>query len=179
MDDSVSDVMTKDLTSVEPDASVADAAAKMRDADIGAILVIEDDELKGVLTDRDVAVEVTAQNKDPEDVKVSEIASGDVETLSPDDSLDDALRRMREQKVRRLPVVEDGKPVGIVTLGDIAAEREPDSALGEISDAPADHEGSSGDDGDRGKSDDDDDSDDDKDDDDQDDDDDEDADKDE
>jgi CBS domain-containing protein len=134
--DSVRDVMSEDLTSVEPGTSVTDAAKQMRESDIGAILVIEDEELRGLLTDRDIVVKVVAEGRDPDDVEVGDVASDELQTLEPDASLDDALRTMREGKVRRLPVVEDGKPVGIVSLGDVAAEREPDSALGEISEAP-------------------------------------------
>jgi CBS domain-containing protein len=134
--DLVRDVMSEDLKSVEPGASVADAAKQMKESDIGTILVIDDDELRGLLTDRDIVVKVVAEGKDPDDVEVGDVASGDLQTLEPDASLDDALRVMSENKVRRLPVVEDGKPIGIVTLGDVAAEREPESALGEISEAP-------------------------------------------
>ena len=136
MADSVRDVMSEDLKSVEPGTSVADAAKQMKESDIGAILVIDDDELRGLLTDRDIVVKVVAEGRDPDDVEVGDLVSDELETLEPDASLDDALRAMSEHKVRRLPVVEDGKPVGIVTLGDVAVEREPDSALGEISEAP-------------------------------------------
>lgn len=137
MPECVRDVMSSELKTVEPDASVADAAKNMRDSDVGAIPVIDDGELKGLLTDRDIVVQVVAEGKDPDDVKVADIASKDITTLAPDASIDDALRTMRENKVRRLPVVEDDKPVGIVSLGDLAVEREPESALGEISEAPA------------------------------------------
>jgi CBS domain-containing protein len=139
MADSVRDVMSGELTTVEPGASVTEAAQKMRESEIGAILVVDDGQLRGLLTDRDIVVRVVAEKRDPDDVEVGEIASGDLQTLEPDASIDDALRTMREGKVRRLPVVEDGEPVGIVSLGDLAAEREPESALGEISDAPPDH----------------------------------------
>jgi CBS domain-containing protein len=137
MAESVRDVMSTDLKSVEPGASIAEAAKQMRDSDVGAIPVIDDGELKALLTDRDIVVEVVAEGKDPDDVKVDDIASKDLTTLEPDASIDDALRTMRENKVRRLPVVEDDKPVGIVSLGDLAVDREPKSALGEISEAPA------------------------------------------
>ena len=137
MAECVRDVMSSELKSVEPGASVAEAAKQMRDSDIGAIPVIKKDELKGLLTDRDIVVEVVAEGKDPDDVKVEDIATKDLTTLEPDASIDDALRTMRENKVRRLPVVEDDKPVGIVSLGDLAVDREPESALGEISEASA------------------------------------------
>jgi len=137
MPECVRDVMSTELKTVEPDASVAEAAKNMKESDIGAVPVIEDGKLRGLLTDRDIVVEVVAAGKDPDDVKVSDIATSDLKTLEPDASIDEALKTMREGKVRRLPVVEDDKPVGIVSLGDLAVEREPKSALGEISEAPA------------------------------------------
>jgi CBS domain-containing protein len=137
MAECVRDVMSTELKTVEPSAKVSEAAGKMRDSDVGAIPVIEDGELRGLLTDRDIVVAVVAEGKDPDDVKVGDIASGDLTTLAPDASIDEALKTMREGKVRRLPVMEDDKPVGIVSLGDLAIEREPKSALGEISEAPA------------------------------------------
>ena len=137
MAECVRDVMSTELKTVEPSTKVSEAAGQMRDSDIGAIPVIEDGKLCGLLTDRDIVVAVVAEGKDPDDVKVGDIASGDVKTLAPDASIDEALKTMREGKVRRLPVMEDDKPVGIVSLGDLAIEREPKSALGEISEAPA------------------------------------------
>src|SRR5947209_18319880 len=104
MADAVRDVMSKDLTSVEPGDSVADAASKMAQSDIGVVLVLDGDELKGLLTDRDVVVRVVAEGKEADDVKVEEIVTAEVRTLEPDASVDDALRTMREAKVRRLPV---------------------------------------------------------------------------
>ena len=130
----VRDVMAENPQSVEPSASVADAAKKLKESDIGALLVTDGDELKGIVTDRDIVVGAVAEGKDPDDAKVEDVAStGDVTTVEPDASLDDAVKQMREADVRRLPVVEDGKPVGIVSLGDLAIALDDDSALADIS----------------------------------------------
>ena len=133
MADKVRDVMTSDVETVEPSDSAVDAARKMKSADAGAVLIAEDGELKGILTDRDIVVKAIAEGKNPSKVKVEEIASTDVTTISPDDGIDDAISLMKERKFRRLPVVEEGEAVGVVSLGDLAQERDKDSALGAIS----------------------------------------------
>ena len=130
----VGDVMTKDPVSVEPGDSIEDAAKAMKEKDIGAVLVVDGDELKGIVTDRDVA---TALGEGNSDAKVEEVASTDTTTIKSDASLNDAIQKMREADVRRLPVVDDdgGKPVGIISLGDLASEADEDSALKDISEA--------------------------------------------
>lgn len=129
----VSDVMASDPASVEPGDSIEDAAQKMKENDVGALLVVDGDELKGIVTDRDVSNAV-AEGKG--DGSVEDVASTDTTTIDPDSSLEDAIKLMRDNKVRRLPVVDDdGKPVGIVSLGDLAIEADDDSALKEISEA--------------------------------------------
>ena len=130
----VGDVMTKDPVSVEPGDSLEDAAKAMKEKDIGAVLVVDGDELKGIVTDRDVA---TALGEGNSDAKVGDVASTDTTTIKSDTSLEDAIQKMREANVRRLPVVDDdgGKPVGIISLGDLASEADDDSALKDISEA--------------------------------------------
>jgi CBS domain-containing protein len=132
---SVRDVMTKDPQTVEPGDSIEDAARKMRDADTGALLVVDGDDLKGIVTDRDIVTGAIAEGNT--DAKVEDVCSSDTTTIEPDAELGDAIAKMREAKVRRLPVVEDGDPVGIVSLGDLAIEADDDSALKEISGASA------------------------------------------
>jgi CBS domain-containing protein len=132
---SVGDVMSKDPKTVEPGDSIQDAAKKMKEADTGALLVVDGDDLKGIVTDRDIVVNAVAEGKD--DAKVEDVASTDTTTIEPDADIKDAIAKMREAKVRRLPVVEDGDPVGIVSLGDLAIEADDDSALKEISGASA------------------------------------------
>ena len=133
MADTVRDVMAESPWHVEPSDSVEDAAKRMRDEDIGALLVVEDEELKGILTDRDIVVKAVAEGDKPGKAKVEDVCTADTTTVEADASIDDAIKAMREADVRRLPVVEDGKPVGIVTLGDLAMERDEDSALADIS----------------------------------------------
>ena len=134
MAQSISDVMTRDPKTVETNATIADAAKLMRDNDIGAILVTDGDELKGIVTDRDITVKAVADGQDSS-VEVSQVFTESPVTLSPDDTVDDAINLVREHNVRRVPVVEDGKPVGIVSIGDLAIERDQDSALADLSSA--------------------------------------------
>ncbi|MGC3002180.1 CBS domain-containing protein [Streptomyces sp. G35A] len=129
----VRDIMTSAPVSVGPHTSVAEVARLMRDRDLGAVLVTEDDRLRGLVTDRDLVVRSVSQGGDPEETTVAGACSEDLVTVGPDDDLDQAVRLMREHAVRRVPVVEDGNPVGIVSLGDAAMERDPESALGDIS----------------------------------------------
>ncbi len=136
MAQSVRDVMTSNPETVEPSTPVTEAAAKMRDADTGAIVVTEGGQVQGIVTDRDIVVRAVADGGDPNDVKVQDVCTTEPTTVSPDDSLDDAVRTMRERNVRRLPVTEDGRVVGIISLGDLAIERDEDSALADISAAP-------------------------------------------
>jgi CBS domain-containing protein len=108
----------------------------MRDGDVGAVLIEDGGTLKGIVTDRDIVVRAVADGRDPDEVRAEEVASMDVATLTPDQSLRDAARFMREHDVRRVPVVQDGRPVGIVSLGDLAIELDTDSALADISSEP-------------------------------------------
>jgi CBS domain-containing protein len=114
-------VMTSKLCSIDMGKTVAYAAKMMRDEDVGIAPIVEGDRLVGVLTDRDIAVRVVAEGRDPEQVKVTEVASRDVVTLDPDQDLDEATRLMARHQVRRLPVVEeDGRLVGVVAQADVA-----------------------------------------------------------
>jgi len=130
--------MTPDPLTISVSSSIAEAARLMREADTGAMIVVDkDDRVEGILTDRDIAIRAVAEDRDPVQTRVGEIASTDLEILSPDSSIRDAVRLMRERAVRRLPVVDSGRPVGIVSIGDLANARDPRSALAEISRAPA------------------------------------------
>jgi CBS domain-containing protein len=129
----IRDVMTTDPTTLPQDATVADAARRMRDEDIGDVLVVRAGELSAILTDRDIAVRVVAEDRVPSETRLNEVASKDIATLSPDDTIADAVRIMRSRALRRVPVVEDGRPVGIVSIGDLAVERDTGSALADIS----------------------------------------------
>ncbi len=93
-------------------------------------------QIQGILTDRDIVVRALAEGRDPARTTVGEICSRELTTLCPDDAIGDAEKIMRDQAIRRLPVVEEGRPVGIVSLGDLAVEKNPESTLGGISAAP-------------------------------------------
>lgn len=133
----VRDAMTSDPRCCDSSATVTEAANEMKQGDVGAILVTESDVLSGIVTDRDVVVRAVAEGRDPNDTTVGDVCTSDPTTLSPDEELGDAVRRVKEANIRRLPVVEDGKPVGILSLGDLAERLDPESVLADISAAPA------------------------------------------
>jgi CBS domain-containing protein len=136
MTQSIREVMAKDPVTVTADATVLDAARCMRDRDIGDVMIVDGDRVTGILTDRDIVVRAIAEGRDPATSSVSEVASMNLVTLSPEDSFDQAVKLMRQHDIRRLPIVENGRPVGIVSIGDLAMERDRDSVLGDISSAP-------------------------------------------
>ncbi|WP_298322237.1 CBS domain-containing protein [Haloactinopolyspora sp.] len=132
----ISEMMTDRLVTVGPDDPVTAAAAAMREHDIGDVLVTEDRVVRGVITDRDVAVRVVASGLDPASTAVRDIASGQVVSVRPDEPVASAVKKMREHAVRRLPVVDDdGRAVGVITIGDLASYDDPDSALSDVSTA--------------------------------------------
>jgi CBS domain-containing protein len=127
----VRDVMTQNPTSCDPSATVVDAAKVMASEDVGSVPVVKDGRLAGVVTDRDIVVRVLAESRDPNSTTVGEIASSDLETVSPDDDLNTALRKMASSKVRRLPVVDGDELVGIVAQADVARQGN-DSETGQV-----------------------------------------------
>jgi CBS domain-containing protein len=129
----VRDIMTGSPTSVVPDLDLATVARTMRDEDIGNVLVIDGEDLQGLVTDRDLVVRAMAAGLDPATTKIGGICSRVTASVAPDDDLDRAVRLMRERAVRRLPVLDNGRPVGIVSLGDLAMEQDARSALADIS----------------------------------------------
>ena len=137
MAEQVRDVMTSDPICVSTDDTTDKAAQAMRDEDVGSVVVTENGgSVHGIVTDRDIVVRAVADAKHPEDTKVGEVCTGDPTVISADDSIEDAVQTMRDKNVRRVPVVEGDKPVGIVSLGDLAQEQDPNSVLGDISAAP-------------------------------------------
>jgi CBS domain-containing protein len=132
----IREVMTEKPATMAASATVAEAARTMRDRDIGDVIVLQDDRVCGIVTDRDIVVRGVAQGRDPGQTKLADICSRDLTTVTPNDEVADAVRLMKEKAVRRLPVVESGQPVGIVSIGDLATEQDRRSALGEISAAP-------------------------------------------
>ena len=129
----VRDVMTAEPVTVDVGETLAAAARQMRDADVGDVIVTEGGSVRGIVTDRDVTVRGVAEGLDPARATVGEIVTRDLVTVGPDDDLSAAADRMRDYAVRRLPVVENGQLVGVVSLGDLAIDRDPNSVLADIS----------------------------------------------
>ena len=129
----VADLMTRDPRTVDAGDTVVDAARQMRDGDFGSVLVLRDGQVDGIVTDRDIAIRAVAEGRDPESTPVTDVCSTGVATVEPGQSIEEAIQAMRDHDVRRLPVVENGRPVGILSLGDLAVERDPESVLADIS----------------------------------------------
>jgi CBS domain-containing protein len=138
MAQTVEEIMTRDPRTVEASATLRDAARVMSESDIGDVVVTDGGKVTGIVTDRDIVVRAVAEGRDPDSTPVGDVATTGVETIEPEASVDDALSRMREKDIRRLPVAKKGRPVGIISLGDLAVEREPDSTLADISAASPD-----------------------------------------
>jgi CBS domain-containing protein len=131
------DVMTGRAECVQEDQTVLDAAKRLAELDVGAMPICGTDKrLKGMLTDRDIVVKVLAKGKDPASVKAGELGQGDSETVTigADDSIDDALRTMKDHAVRRLPVIDGTECIGIVSQADLAKEID-ESKVGELVEA--------------------------------------------
>lgn len=124
--------MTPGVVAVRPDASLVEAAQLMRTQDIGDVLVADGQRIVGMLTDRDITVRAVAEGIDPLTVSARSVCTPDPVVVGPDDPVGTAVALMRTHAVRRLPVVEDGLPVGVVSLADLAASEDPGSALAEI-----------------------------------------------
>jgi CBS domain-containing protein len=136
MAQNISEVMTPNPVTLPADKSAVDAAELMRDRDIGDVIVMEQNRVMGILTDRDIVVRVVASGQEPAKVKLADICSKELHTVNPTDPVEEAINLMREKAVRRILVVKDDRPVGIVSIGDLAVERDRQSALGDISAAP-------------------------------------------
>ena len=129
------DIMTADATCAGADETLVEAARKMRDLDVGALSICgPDDRLAGMITDRDIAIRAVAEGKDPGTVKVSELADGKPVTIGADDSVEEALATMSKHGVRRLPVIDGQKLVGMVSQADVAKHL-PEAKVGDLVDA--------------------------------------------
>jgi CBS domain-containing protein len=131
--------MTDKPVILKQDRTAAEAARMMRDEHVGNVLVTNNGELYGIVTDRDLVVRCIANGENPEDMKLGQLCSKELRTVSPEAELREAIAIMSDSAIRRLPVVDGKKPVGIVTLGDLAVALDRDSVLGEISAAPPNH----------------------------------------
>jgi CBS domain-containing protein len=136
MPQSIREVMTPNPVTIPADMSAADAARLMRDRDLGDVLVMDQDRVMGIITDRDIVVRVVASGQDPANVKVGDICSKELHTVEHTATVEEVIELMRGKAVRRVPVMDGVCPVGIVTIGDLATERNRDSALADISAAP-------------------------------------------
>jgi CBS domain-containing protein len=100
------------------------------------VIVVEGEAAEGIVTDRDIVIRGVAEGADPNTTRLGQVVSGDLTSVAPDDPVQRAIELMREKAVRRLPVLEGGKPVGVLSLGDLAVERDAQSALADISEEP-------------------------------------------
>jgi CBS domain-containing protein len=130
------DIMSPQPVCLAATESVSAAAKAMKEQGIGTVLVVTDGRLEGLVTDRDIAVRVLAENRDPLTTRIGDIRSAELAVLGPDDDVEQAMRLVRERAVRRIPVVQDGRPVGVVSIGDLALEKDRRSALSDVPASP-------------------------------------------
>jgi len=134
MDVKVRDVMTPGPIGVDYNSSIGEAARTMRDWGVGAVLVVHDQALYGLVTDRDLVVRAVAESKGPNE-PVGPLSSPDLIGVKADEDIAEAIKLMRDNAVRRLPVVDAGQVAGMVSLGDLAMQDDPASALAGVSQA--------------------------------------------
>ena len=134
MANSVRNAMTEDPRSIGKSVSVVEAARLMREQDIGSLPITDDEKLVGMITDRDITTRVVADATDPRMTPVGDVCSRDLISVAPDNDLQEALQLMARHQVRRLPVVENDRLVGIVAQADIAL-RENETKTGELVEA--------------------------------------------
>lgn len=126
------EIMSSDAQCVGENESIVEAAQKMARLDVGALPICgEDDRLKGMLTDRDIVVKVLADGRDPQQTRAGELGQGKPVTIGADDPVEEALQTMKDHKVRRLPVIDGHRLIGVVSQGDIATELAPEQ-VGEL-----------------------------------------------
>jgi CBS domain-containing protein len=128
----VRDMMTADVMCAAPDTTLEEIATMMRTADTGAIPVTDEDELIGLITDRDIVLRCVAEGHDPSEMTAEEIVSEEVETIDPDADMEEARELMSRRQIRRLPVVENGELIGMLSIGDIAVKQGDQEESGEM-----------------------------------------------
>lgn len=138
MGQQVKDIMTEGPITLDRDASLVEAARLMRDRGIGDVIVVEGEDAEGIVTDRDIVIRAIAEGADPNTTRLGQVVTSDLTSVAPDDPVERAIELMREKAVRRLPVLDGGKPVGVVSLGDLAIQQDADSVLADISRKPDD-----------------------------------------
>ncbi len=119
----VNQIMHKELVTISPTSTIHDAALKMKGDGVGSVLVVDEGmKLKGIVTDRDIALAVAADDKDPNKTFINNIMTGEPEIISSDADMENALSVMKRKNIRRLPVIENGKVVGLLSTADLATE---------------------------------------------------------
>ena len=124
-------IMTADPVSVEPDTTLEEIATLMKEQDIGAVPVVEEGELCGIVTDRDIVVRCIAAGQDATECTAEDVMSTEIQSLGPDASVDEVARLMGDLQIRRLPIVEKNRLVGMVSLGDLAVKSKDDDLSGD------------------------------------------------
>ncbi|HEY7594488.1 MAG TPA: CBS domain-containing protein [Actinophytocola sp.] len=125
--------MTADPVTMPADTPVQRAAQAMREHDIGDVLVVDDGRLRGIVTDRDIVIRGLADFEDMSTCSLGDVCSDQLLTVTPDEEATEAITRMREAAVRRIPVVDGDRAVGVLSIGDAAIDRDSRSALADIS----------------------------------------------
>lgn len=129
----VRDVMTRGVETIDGSATIEEAAARMRNLNVGPLPVVDGGRLIGMVTDRDITVRATAQGLDPKTTRVRDVMTQDAYCTYENADLEEARRIMEEQQIRRLPVLsQDHQLVGIITLGDLAVDTDDDERSGEL-----------------------------------------------
>jgi CBS domain-containing protein len=118
----IREIMTRDPVILQHDASVFNAALSMRDSGIGCVLVMKGSCLSGLITDRDIVVRVLAEGKDPKNTTLEDVCSPVISKLTPEHTVENAVALMRKKSIIRIPIVDNGTPVGIVSIGEVAGE---------------------------------------------------------
>lgn len=132
----VREVMTSTPETVETTSGIRDAAKVLERADIGSVIVVDGGQVRGILTDRDIALRVVAAGLDASTAKVADAMTAAPETIAPTATVREAVSIMRQHDIRRLPVVEAGRAIGVVALADLATSSEMPNLLSDISSAP-------------------------------------------
>ena len=119
----VRDAMTERVTTASPETTLEELASMMKSEDTGAIPVVEEGELLGIVTDRDIVIRCIAEGGDPTEMTAENVISENLETIDPESDLEEAIELMADKQIRRLPVVENGELVGMLSIGDVAVKQ--------------------------------------------------------
>lgn len=128
----VEKIMTRKIETIPRSLSLQEAAAKMRDLDVGVLPIVEDGKPVGIVSDRDMTIRGIAKSTDLSTMTVADVMTEEIHSVSPSDNVEEVAKRMREKNVRRVLVLDDGKVAGIVSLGDLALEAKDRKMCGEV-----------------------------------------------